>query len=762
MRPIVAANATAMPNIQGEYRQTLPSTHQHHQTPDQPDALSPTTLLYAKDDGSVGIHATRHGYEFRDARGAVLASAASDARAPMTVGAASWRTADGAALGPKFSLLAQGPNSEDAPFTVDELGDDVFVRGVHSGVIWFVCPTTGETYHSAAKPGTGVAGRTRPGKRWCHICRKCFSANNFSSQHLPNMHRPPPLGAITVSRGADGAVELAWAPVAAAGIRTTSYSLKASPDGGITWLDCMELDEPSATIPGAALRHGYYYRFKAAAVNLAGMGSFSPDAGPVARLDGPPPFGAPAAEEAPDVVGDTVDPSAASVVDSPRYTPSLAGSDDTHATFDGRDADQTDLLDVFTMVLGSPARKPAKSPATKKRRVGGAVKGGATSRTPTAEAAAQPPQGAFKVAAAPSAAAAPSFSHPHATYHPAASQATARPPALRVPDDEGSARANLARDCKLVEGLAELRGCASQLDTAPPFAQSSTFSSTSLFRVAGLPSPSASTLPSPGVSGWLAGAARGLLPSPARGGGAPMAHAATSPSSPAGSGFISSSSSYVSPRRSLMSTADLESIFEDDTAAPAAPKAPLYRRAEPVEVERADKGCTASMPPSPPPSPPPARRPPPPSPTRRARERWRLGLFHRLVKPRREPESMAAAAGGAPEALPTSLAADGHAARLNDGSRHSKTAPPRAVRASRRSRALGAFRSAVVAPAASLLALALSFYALIGRGVGGTWEAPPLPPRRCVWRWQRCGVVAAEGEDCASPCGFLRHGCLDL
>ena len=211
-----------------------------------------------------------------------------------------------------------------------------------------------------------------------------------------------------------------------------------------------------------------------------------------------------------------------------------------------------------------------------------------------------------------------------------------------------------------------------------------------------------------------------------------------------------------------MSTADLESIFEDDVAAPTSPKAPLYRRAEPVEAERADKGCTASMPPSPPPSPPPARLSPRPSPTQRSRERWRLGLFHRLVKPRREPESMAAAAGGVPEALPTSLAADGHAARLDEGARDGQTVPPRAARASRRSRALDTFRSAVVAPTASLLALALSFYALIGRGVGGTWEAPPLPPRRCVWRWQRCRVVADEGEHLASPCGFLRHGCLDL
>ena len=69
-----------------------------------------------------------------------------------------------------------------------ELGLDFFLR-VHltRKVVWFRCPTANEVYHSAAKPNKGEGGsRQRPGKRFCSLCNKCFSANNFHSQHRFN------------------------------------------------------------------------------------------------------------------------------------------------------------------------------------------------------------------------------------------------------------------------------------------------------------------------------------------------------------------------------------------------------------------------------------------------------------------------------------------------------------------------------------------------------------------------------------------------
>lgn len=55
---------------------------------------------------------------------------------------------------------------------MEEIGRDFFLRvQLTRKVVWFVCPTSGNVYHSAAKPG-GPGGRAKPGKRYCHLCKK--------------------------------------------------------------------------------------------------------------------------------------------------------------------------------------------------------------------------------------------------------------------------------------------------------------------------------------------------------------------------------------------------------------------------------------------------------------------------------------------------------------------------------------------------------------------------------------------------------------
>jgi len=159
---------------------------------------------------------------------------------------------------------------------MEELGRDFFLRvQLTRKVVWFVCPTSGNVYHSAAKPG-GPGGRAKPGKRYCHLCKKCFSANNFQSQHLANLHRPArPSGLVTVRDGVDS-VHLLWRPSADASSpspTTTGYRVRVSVDDGITWQTGIEdtrTSETRAIITN--LIPGVQYRFQVAGVNCAGVG----------------------------------------------------------------------------------------------------------------------------------------------------------------------------------------------------------------------------------------------------------------------------------------------------------------------------------------------------------------------------------------------------------------------------------------------------------------------------------------------------------
>lgn len=218
-----------------------------------------------------------------DPSGELLAEAVSAALHPATVGVSGWSLLE-AETGavrhcPEYEMVCDGPNTELQPFLMEELGRDFFLRvQLTRKVVWFVCPATGNVYHSAAKPG-GPGGRSRPGKRYCHLCAKCFSANNFQSQHLANLHRPGrPTALVTVPDEAGG-VHLLWRPPVdptGQGPGITGYRVRVSVNDGISWqvgINDTGTSEARAIITN--LVAAVPYRFQVAAVNCAGVGADS-------------------------------------------------------------------------------------------------------------------------------------------------------------------------------------------------------------------------------------------------------------------------------------------------------------------------------------------------------------------------------------------------------------------------------------------------------------------------------------------------------
>jgi len=182
----------------------------------------------------------------------------------------------------------RSPGRDPPPATLasQELGRDFFLRASkRSGsrhVVWFECPATGATYHSAAKPG-GLGGRARPGKRYCNLCNKCFSANNFSHQHLANLHRPSRVEGLGVSQESDGAIHLRWAEAQDNGVAISHYRLTCSADAGASWHECMDTAATDVTIGAELLQPRVAYCFRVSAVNLAGAGAESEVTPPVGR-----------------------------------------------------------------------------------------------------------------------------------------------------------------------------------------------------------------------------------------------------------------------------------------------------------------------------------------------------------------------------------------------------------------------------------------------------------------------------------------------
>mmetsp|Transcript_45512 Transcript_45512/g.99122 ORF Transcript_45512/g.99122 Transcript_45512/m.99122 type:complete len:350 (-) Transcript_45512:281-1330(-) len=120
----------------------------------------------------------------------IFAVATSDALHPNTVEKSSWKvlsTLGGFATCASFDVNCVGPNTPEKPFLIEELGRDFFVCAQPKKmIIWFECPSTGQTFHSGAKSFGGY----RAGNRYCYLCNSCFSANNFKSQHLRSHTTP--------------------------------------------------------------------------------------------------------------------------------------------------------------------------------------------------------------------------------------------------------------------------------------------------------------------------------------------------------------------------------------------------------------------------------------------------------------------------------------------------------------------------------------------------------------------------------------------
>lgn len=169
----------------------------------------------------------------------LLIYARSDSLAPSTVRPDEHlRSGGGTAPLPKFAIEPDGPVTKEDPFLMDELGFDVFVRGPKRigrvcQIWWLVDPATNHVYPSAAKPSV-TGGRPEPGKRFCHICKKCFSANHFTYQHML-MHLPRQVDGLRMGQAPNGAVHLDWSPSADGGLLVTHWALSRSLDGDGTW-----------------------------------------------------------------------------------------------------------------------------------------------------------------------------------------------------------------------------------------------------------------------------------------------------------------------------------------------------------------------------------------------------------------------------------------------------------------------------------------------------------------------------------------------
>jgi hypothetical protein len=87
--------------------------------------------------------------------------------------------------GISFSPISFG--TEWNPISIYDIGIDYFLRVSQHRVIWFI-DVNGDIQHSGAK----IAGlKRKTGRRYCHICDKLVSANNFVSQHMRLKHKMP-------------------------------------------------------------------------------------------------------------------------------------------------------------------------------------------------------------------------------------------------------------------------------------------------------------------------------------------------------------------------------------------------------------------------------------------------------------------------------------------------------------------------------------------------------------------------------------------
>jgi hypothetical protein len=112
--------------------------------------------------------------------GTVLLAAASLALHPTTVCPEEWYASDGRSCPVSFRHVRL-ETSCSRPVDMSVLGLDFFTRMRYTPcLVWFRAPN-GEVHFSRSKGDP-------PGKRYCNICDRTFSSNNFASQHMKAHH----------------------------------------------------------------------------------------------------------------------------------------------------------------------------------------------------------------------------------------------------------------------------------------------------------------------------------------------------------------------------------------------------------------------------------------------------------------------------------------------------------------------------------------------------------------------------------------------
>lgn len=118
--------------------------------------------------------------------GSTIATSYSFGLHPLTIRKNEWVFWDGCmrrwCFEPQFYFYISDVTE---PFMIEDLGEDFFLRTKMSTVVQWIHPITGVVTLSGAKGNP-------PGKKWCPFCQQAFSANNFSSQHMKNVHRTLP------------------------------------------------------------------------------------------------------------------------------------------------------------------------------------------------------------------------------------------------------------------------------------------------------------------------------------------------------------------------------------------------------------------------------------------------------------------------------------------------------------------------------------------------------------------------------------------
>jgi len=209
--------------------------------------------------------------------GIAFAIARTTALHPNTIRVGEWQLPGkkGWANSSSFKVCIEGPNTEECPYDVHaDLGEDFFLRVRTTKVIWYKDPSSGEVVHSGAKAS---GNSKRLGKRYCPLCRQCYSANNFVSQHVKNMHTPPAPTAPKCYPDGKGGVQIIWrADDFPEGARAVSFFVQFSVDNGEKWSTGIEdthSAEPRAHI--SSLSSGMTYVFRVGAIGLAAHGRVS-------------------------------------------------------------------------------------------------------------------------------------------------------------------------------------------------------------------------------------------------------------------------------------------------------------------------------------------------------------------------------------------------------------------------------------------------------------------------------------------------------